>query len=117
MKRVVYHRDHGHCVRCGSTRALQYDHIQPICLGGRNDVSNLRLTCRSCNQRFAIEKLGNETMEAHLITIDLVTDMSSVFWFPSADKYSPTVLPLLTRMRAEESLDFAFERIVSIFIN
>ncbi|MCB0342625.1 MAG: HNH endonuclease [Pseudobdellovibrionaceae bacterium] len=66
IKRLVFHRDQGRCVHCGSGYALEYDHIQPQCLGGANDVSNLRLTCRSCNQRFAIEKLGQQFMQTHL---------------------------------------------------
>ncbi|MCB0341974.1 MAG: HNH endonuclease [Pseudobdellovibrionaceae bacterium] len=65
IKRLVYHRDQGRCVHFGSGHALQYDHIQPVCIGGSNDVSNLRLTCRSCNQRFAIVALGQQTMQAH----------------------------------------------------
>lgn len=63
MKKEVYARDKGKCTRCGSIKDLQYDHIIPYALGGKTEPTNLRLLCKNCNQRAAIEHrlslLGN----------------------------------------------------------
>lgn len=53
-------------VHCAYGQALQYDHIRLVCLGKSHNVSNLHLTCRPCNQRFAKERLGQELMQSHL---------------------------------------------------
>lgn len=47
----VWQRDGGACTKCGSTFALEYDHIKPFAMGGKSTVENLRLLCRACNQR------------------------------------------------------------------
>lgn len=42
------------CVYCGHRRiasSLDIDHIVPVVRGGSNDVSNLQVICRQCNQR------------------------------------------------------------------
>ena len=55
------------CDLCRSTFALQIDHIVPKAKGGSNKQSNLRLLCRSCNQREAIEHFGQRKMEKYLV--------------------------------------------------
>ncbi|MEK7357433.1 MAG: HNH endonuclease [Bdellovibrionota bacterium] len=40
--------------------------MAPFALGGSNDLENLRLVCRSCNQRSAIEVYGAKKMESYL---------------------------------------------------
>ncbi len=57
LRRAVWRRDGGRCSyvgttgRCGETRGLEIDHVQPWALGGRSDLeSNLRLLCRAHNQ-------------------------------------------------------------------
>lgn len=30
---------------------IEIDHIKPVCLGGTNDLDNLRLACRKCNRK------------------------------------------------------------------
>lgn len=54
------------CENCKSEYALEIDHIQPKALGGTNDEGNLRLLCRNCNQRAAIEIFGADKMEKYL---------------------------------------------------
>jgi hypothetical protein len=58
VRHHVIWRDHGQCRICKSSRHLQLDHIVPSALGGTNEPDNLRLVCRSCNQRAAIEAYG-----------------------------------------------------------
>jgi hypothetical protein len=64
IKRAVWERDQGQCTfkGCHSKYFLEIDHIQPVVLGGLNDLSNLRLLCRNHNQRAAIESLGFKYM-------------------------------------------------------
>lgn len=57
-KHTVWHRSEGKCVRCGSQRFLQYDHIHPHALGGDSRESNLQLLCQPCNQRRNIQTFG-----------------------------------------------------------
>jgi 5-methylcytosine-specific restriction endonuclease McrA len=57
VKKEVRLRDR-YCVNCGSTHALEVDHIIPRALGGTDEPGNLRLLCRSCNQRAAIRYFG-----------------------------------------------------------
>jgi len=51
VRREVDARDRHRCVRCGSTRHLEYDHIKPISQGGSNTVNNIQTLCRKCNRR------------------------------------------------------------------
>ncbi len=53
VKREVYLRDK-QCVKCGSTRNLNFDHQLPFALGGMSDLKNIRLLCFNCNQRSRI---------------------------------------------------------------
>jgi hypothetical protein len=55
LKREIWKRDHGKCLKCGSQHALELDHMIPWALGGETSEENLRLLCRSCNQRRAIK--------------------------------------------------------------
>jgi len=56
---AIYHRDKGLCVFCRTdlTRLVNtltqenYDHIVPLSAGGLNDVTNLQLTCETCNKK------------------------------------------------------------------
>ncbi|MEO6463754.1 MAG: RuvA C-terminal domain-containing protein [Candidatus Eisenbacteria bacterium] len=58
VKRDVWLRDGGRCTftgrdghRCGERRFLEYDHVQPVALGGRSaSATDLRLRCRAHNQ-------------------------------------------------------------------
>lgn len=50
---ALANRDGLGCVICKSTNPaeLTVDHIKPRSKGGTNELSNLRLLCRSCNSR------------------------------------------------------------------
>jgi len=49
-KKIVFTRDGGRCLCCGSTQSLEYDHIIPFSCGGSNDATNIQLLCKSCNR-------------------------------------------------------------------
>jgi hypothetical protein len=66
MAKKIWEKAGGKCELCGSRYALEVDHLQPRAYGGSSEETNLRLLCRSCNQRAAIEKLGMEKMEEYL---------------------------------------------------
>jgi hypothetical protein len=65
-RRQVWRRDQGKCTNCGSNYALEIDHILPRAAGGLWTIENLRLLCRSCNQKAAIEHFGQLKMDGYL---------------------------------------------------
>jgi hypothetical protein len=48
--------------RCGSRFQTQMDHVIPLALGGTNDVTNLRLLCRTHNLLMAEKTIGLNKM-------------------------------------------------------
>lgn len=54
IRRKVWGEAKGKCTNCGSGFALEQDHINAVALGGGNELENLRILCRNCNQRAAI---------------------------------------------------------------
>jgi hypothetical protein len=66
LRREVFRRAKNACENCSSQYALEIDHIKPRALGGEDTLKNLRVLCRSCNQRAAIEVFGAKKMQQHL---------------------------------------------------
>ena len=58
IRQAVWDRDGGKCVCCSSKRNLNFDHVQPVALGGESNERNLRLLCFQCNQRQATKTFG-----------------------------------------------------------
>ena len=50
IRREVWRRDGGKCVKCSSREKLEYDHIIPLAKGGSNTARNIELLCESCNR-------------------------------------------------------------------
>jgi len=72
VRRAVWVRDGGKCQWplasggiCGCTRRLQFDHIQPLALGGKSTVDNVRILCRSHNLLAARLSFGDEWMNRY----------------------------------------------------
>lgn len=70
IKETVSLRDGGRCTfigtdgrRCNTKRCLEYDHINPLALGGQTEIGNIRLLCRCHNVLEAERKLGWEFMQ------------------------------------------------------
>ena len=49
-KRILL-RGKGRCMKCGSKKNLEIDHVVPLARGGSNRLENLQLLCRDCNRR------------------------------------------------------------------
>lgn len=70
VKRTVWQRDGGRCTyvdpitkrKCGSSHAIEYDHIYPAAMGGTATEDNLRLRCRAHNQLAAVHLYGVQKM-------------------------------------------------------
>ena len=54
---MVWNRDGGKCVGCGSNQKLEFDHIIPFSKGGANTYRNIQLLCENCN-RTKSDKIG-----------------------------------------------------------
>lgn len=65
-KREVWLKAEGKCQNCRSTFGLEYDHVLPFAKGGVSEVENLRLLCRNCNQRHAIDQYKLTKMSTYL---------------------------------------------------
>ena len=50
VKDLVWNRDNGKCIECGSNENLEFDHIIPHSKGGANTYRNLQLLCERCNR-------------------------------------------------------------------
>ncbi len=58
----IWERDGGACVKCGSKKGLQVDHIVPVAHGGGCEEENLRILCGDCNLREGVKSFGLEKM-------------------------------------------------------
>ncbi len=58
----IWKRDGGACVKCGSKKGLQVDHIVPVARGGSCEEENLRILCGGCNLREGVKSFGLEKM-------------------------------------------------------
>jgi 5-methylcytosine-specific restriction endonuclease McrA len=66
IQREVWQESDFHCSNCESNYALETDHRRSKAKGGTNAKENLRVLCRSCNQRAAIRQLGQNKMDPYL---------------------------------------------------
>src|SRR6266542_4029323 len=72
VKRAVWRRAGGQCEwrfesgeRCGCRRRLEYDHIEPLALGGASTMDNVRLACRPHNLLSARRVFGDAVMDRY----------------------------------------------------
>jgi hypothetical protein len=66
VRREAFQRAESKCENCGSGYALEIDHRIPQALGGSSDPENLRVLCKHCNQRAAIDVFGQQKMDIYL---------------------------------------------------
>lgn len=61
VRQLVYRRDDAHCQMCSARKGpWEIDHIVPWSAGGADDSTNLRLLCKTCNQRRSNYRTGAE---------------------------------------------------------
>jgi len=66
IRQEIWMRDQGKCTyrhpktkhSCNSKFGLEIDHIKPFAFGGKHEVSNLRLLCRTHNQHSSVKIFG-----------------------------------------------------------
>jgi hypothetical protein len=70
LRRAVFERDGERCTfhdeegnRCPATTLLELDHIIPRATGGKNELPNLRVRCRSHNRLHAEKSFGREHVD------------------------------------------------------
>jgi hypothetical protein len=66
QSRQTWRKAQNKCTHCRSFYALQEDHQIPKAKGGDDSAENMRLLCRNCNQRAAIEHFGIKKMQMFL---------------------------------------------------
>jgi hypothetical protein len=49
VRALVWERDQGRCVQCGSVRNVHFDHIIPYSKGGAAIAENIQILCQKCN--------------------------------------------------------------------
>jgi len=49
LKGAVVRRDENSCIACGVNKKLAFHHIKPVNEGGKNEMDNIVLLCRSCH--------------------------------------------------------------------
>jgi hypothetical protein len=64
--KAVFSNAESRCESCNSYYALEIDHIIPIAKNGTSNPDNLRILCRNCNQRAAIQEFGQQTMDRYI---------------------------------------------------
>src|SRR4051812_36809060 len=60
-ERCTFHDEEGH--RCPATTLLEIDHVIPRASGGKNELPNLRVRCRSHNRLHAEKSFGREHVD------------------------------------------------------
>ena len=53
-KRILL-RAKGRCMKCGSGKNLEIDHVVPLAKGGSNRLENLQLLCQRCNRMKGVD--------------------------------------------------------------
>ncbi len=74
LKRDVWRKSEGKCTyvdsvtgkACNSRRFLQIEHLRPVALGGKNELSNCTLRCSVHNQLSAIQIFSQKKMEKYV---------------------------------------------------
>ena len=49
LRKIIWKRDNGRCIKCGSQNDLHFDHIIPVSKGGGTSIENLEILCEECN--------------------------------------------------------------------
>ena len=121
VRRAVWLRDGGRCTfvgpdghRCDSRCQLQFDHVDPVALGGVATVEKLRLRCRPHNLLEAERVFGREHMDQFrraglTVAGDSDREPAGVAAPQGLDREKPRELSLLVGQQTELSVSFSRE--------
>ena len=65
-RQQVLSLDEERCLRCGSSRELEIDHVVPQAAGGPNCWNNLQTLCRPCNRQKTDQPIDYRSPERRL---------------------------------------------------
>lgn len=83
----IYDRYNGHCAYCGQKieyKEMQVDHLEPLRNGGKDEISNMICSCRSCNRYKDVYSLETLREQLSMIPQRLLRDTST---FAIAKRY------------------------------
>lgn len=63
-RNLTFKRDGYNCVQCQSKENLTVDHIQPLSLGGKNELKNLQTLCGDCHEDKHYRKFLDKKFDA-----------------------------------------------------
>lgn len=102
VKVLVFQRDKGLCVWCGTDQTIEYDHIIPVSKGGLPIISNLQLLCRSCNRKKRVSTAEQaEQKQAEVLrlrSLEVETERENI----KQRKIKDTVQPAAARSRFDD---------------
>lgn len=113
------------CVYCNNENRneLVIDHINPINLGGVNDMENLTVSCISCNSRkwtypiyFFLENTINKRHKEYNLTVRYINDLRSLL-FGKKNHYSHTEIILKSKINKGRKIHSYYTRIIKSIIN
>ena len=100
LRTEIYKRDNGTCQYCGikyTTNQLSIDHLIPLSLGGRDEITNYVTCCRSCNSR-----KSNISLPEFAKLIDITLEELPVHGDPVIDNEK---LPIQIRLLRKQIYD------------
>ena len=56
IRNIVFKKHGRKCLCCGAKTGLSIDHVIPISIGGKDELSNLQPLCKSCNSSKGTKK-------------------------------------------------------------
>ena len=78
-RQLIYERADGRCELCGKKILLKdmtLDHINPLSMGGEDNVSNLSCTCKLCNH-----------FKGNILPDDFFERISLIYFYQMEKKY------------------------------
>lgn len=84
VREMLYHNADGRCVLCG--RKILYDdvsldHVIPLAMGGADDIRNIQVTCRACNQ-----------FKGSVLPDDFIERITEIFLYQTEKKHGSNLM-------------------------
>lgn len=124
-KRLSIINSNPFCVYCKNTntKELVIDHINPINLGGDNNIDNLTVCCVSCNSRkwtfpiyYFLENTINKRKKEYTLTVRYIEDLRCLL-SGKKNHYSHTDIILKSKINKGRKIHSYYTRIIKSIIN